>query len=90
MQNQLKLSIPSRHKTPEQQVQYQETLIINELYVRWINNQLVPGDEFLVIRYLDKLEEIKQQSEWLQNFHKEHMEWKNGVISLKTPPDEVL
>ena len=71
-----KISIPSRHRTPEQQVRYEHTFMINDLYVRWINNQLVRGDEFLVIQHLTELENIKSQSEWRIKFEQDKLDWK--------------
>ena len=72
-----KVKIPSRHRTPDEQVRYEHTLMINDLFVRWINNQLVRGDEFLVIQHLTELEEIKRQSEWRMKFEQDKMDWRN-------------
>ena len=73
-----KLVIPSRHRTPDEQVRYEHTLMINDLYVRWINNKLVRGDEFLVIQHLKELDEIKRSVEWHNKFQQDKLDWRNS------------
>ena len=73
-----KLHIPSRHRTPDEQVRYEHTLMINDLYVRWINNKLVRGDEFLVIQHLKELDEIKRSVEWHNKFQQDKLDWRNS------------
>lgn len=83
-----KLSIPSRTRTPEQQALHDEWLVVNDLYVRWVNNTTTPEDGMLLLKYQQRLEDIKKSVDWNANFHMEHLNWKVAQMNLNNPKEE--
>lgn len=72
-----KLVIPPRRpKTPEQQETYDHNEMITGLFMRWMGKKLIKGDEFLVLKYQDQLEQMRQNLIWRQEFEIRHYEWK--------------
>ena len=71
-----KLHIPSRTKTPQEEVRYKHDVMISDLFARWINNQLIAEDTLLVIQHLTELENLKSQSEWRIKFEQDKLDWK--------------
>jgi hypothetical protein len=82
-----KLSIPSRNRTPEDQARYDDLMMINELYVRWVNKIYKQGDEFLIIKHIDRLEDIKAQAEWRERQQTYKMEWQSEQFNKTTKDD---
>jgi hypothetical protein len=84
-----KLTIPERkQRTPEEQRIHDELMLINSLYIRWVNDQLLPEDDFLLIEHMDHLQHIKQQADWQAKFRMEHLNWKVDQMNLNKPNSE--
>jgi len=80
-----KLTIPPRKpRTPEQIALASEMNMISELYIRWTTGKLLPTDDFLMIKYIDRLEHIREQ----ENFHMRHINWKVDQMNLNNPKEE--
>ena len=80
-----KLTIPPRKpRTPEQLEIVKELNMINELYVRWTTGKLLPEDDFLLIKHIDRLQHIREQ----ENFHMRHINWKVDQMNLNKPNSE--
>jgi hypothetical protein len=63
-------------------------MMINALYIRWVNKTLLPEDDFLLIEHMDHLLHIKQQADWQAKFHMEHLNWKVEQMNLNNPKSE--
>lgn len=76
-----KLQIPE--KTSQGMVNlHEEIRTINDLYIRWNNKTLTEDDAFNVIRYSDRLHEIKRQ----EDFYMRQMEWKMAEFTRNSTP----
>lgn len=83
-----KLSIPTRDLSPEAIKRREELELINELYVRWVNNNLLPEDDFLLLQYRERLDYIKANADYIMNFHREHNDWKQQEMNQTIPIDK--
>jgi hypothetical protein len=83
-----KLIIPNRPTTPEGIAVQQEWLLINDLFVRWINNTTTPEDGILLLKYQSRLEDIKKSSDWQVKFQLDKHNWQLGQNTLNNPKSE--
>ena len=78
---------PRKAKTPEEQALADDIKMINELYVRWVNNIYKHGDEFLIIQHMTRLEDIKAQADWMVKQQMYKMDWQSEQSNQKSSLD---
>ena len=72
-----KLVIPKRI---EEVKQIEEIQIIGDLYFRWITDALLPTDDFLLIKHMDRLKLMKEREDL-------YMYQKNWQVAQMNLPD---
>ena len=69
-------------KTPEQIELHKEITLLNDLYIRWVTNTLLPEDDFLLITHMDQLKLIKER----EDLYYHQMQWKMAEFTRNSTP----
>jgi len=70
-----KLSIPKRIDTPRPIDT--EAVTVSDLWHRMMLKQTVPGDEFLIMKYQERLDDITRTYEWHMKQRQDKMDWQD-------------